>query len=157
MPLQTLPLMFRRATHHCRLRLLVRVMVVVFGIALLNRLAHHVGLEVISVNPLFRHWWLPLYFVGLSTDFSESEKLLDEMASALESLALEVRGISFCDSGAKVHARLEAIVDVFQVILPWFRWRTATDDLALLLQHCRASAVGAQGCPNVEISVRNGG
>ena len=147
--MQILTPIFRRNSHRRRVRLLLRVLSIVLGIALLKLLVHRLGLEVITVNPLFSALVASTVFLlgfllnGVLTDFKDSEKLPGELASALESLALEIRGIPAHHPGSDVQVHLEDVADLAEGVLAWIRQRIATVELMPLFRRCHASAVGA--------------
>ena len=147
--LQTLPLIFRRSSHRRRLRLLVRVLAIVLGLSLLKLLVHQFALEVITVNPLFSALVASTVFLlgfllnGVLADFKDSEKLPGELASALEALGLEIRGIPAHHVDAQVAVPLVAVADLTHGILAWVRQHLSTHDLMLLYQHAHGRVVDA--------------
>lgn len=147
--MQTLPLIFRRSSHRRRFRLLIRVLAIVLGLSLLKVLVHQFALEVITVNPLFSALVASTVFLlgfllnGVLTDFKDSEKLPGELASALEALGLEIRGIPAHHVGAEVGVPLAAVADLAHGLLAWVRQRLSTPELMRLYQQCHGSVVVA--------------
>ena len=119
------------------------------GLSLLKLLVHQFALEVITVNPLFSALVASTVFLlgfllnGVLADFKDSEKLPGELASALEALGLEIRGIPAHHVDAQVAVPLVAVADLTHGILAWVRQHLSTHDLMLLYQHAHGRVVDA--------------
>lgn len=114
---------------------MAKVCGLVLGIAILKLVVHQLGLEVISINPLFSALVASSVFLfgfllnGVLTDYKESEKLPAEIASALELVAREVSAIPLHHQEAVVGADLAAVGDLGRAILAWIRGDLSTNQM----------------------------
>ncbi|MCX5947862.1 MAG: hypothetical protein NTY67_06695 [Cyanobacteria bacterium] len=124
-----------RLTRTRRFGVMVQVCSIVFGIAILKVLIHYLGLELISINPLFSALVASSVFLfgfllnGVLTDYKESEKLPAEIASALELIAREVSAVPLHNHEAVVGADLDAVGELGRAILAWIRGDLSTEQL----------------------------
>lgn len=129
--------------------MLYHVALIVLAMVVLKLLVHHLRLEVITVNPLFSALVASTVFLlgfllnGVLTDFKESEKIPGELASALEALSWEIRGITVHHPGAEVERQLQAVADLSQAVLAWARQSMSTPDLMVQLDRCHGEVVTA--------------
>jgi hypothetical protein len=113
------------------LRAISAVALVVAG----KLLAHLLGWEVISVNPLFSGivaanvFLMGFLLSGVLSDYKESERLPGELAAALENLAQEVRGIRYARPEAAVVPCLTQLSEFAAGLLAWFHKRQRTHAL----------------------------
>lgn len=132
-------------THKKRYRLLLRVSVIVSFIVATKLVIHFLGLEVISINPLFSGIIAANVFLmgfllnGVLTDFKESERLPGELAASLETLAQEVNGIKLAKPEADISSFLLQLSLISQNIMIWFqkkhRSSALLEDLNALTPH----------------------
>ena len=112
---------------------MARVCALILGIAAIKLVVHHLGLEVISFNPLFSALVASSVFLfgfllnGVLADYKESEKLPAEIASALELIAREVSAIPLHHQEADVGADLASVGDLGRAILAWIRGELSTE------------------------------
>ena len=98
---------------------------------------HVLGLERISVNQLFSAMVASTVFLlgfllsGVLTDFKESEKIPGELATALQSLTLEIQAIQAYHPEARVGAALNAVAGLGSSLLDWLKERISTDQILL--------------------------
>jgi hypothetical protein len=89
-------------------------------------LAHALGWEIISVNPLFSGivaanvFLMGFLLSGVLTDYKESERLPGEMAACLETLLQEVRGIKTLKAESQIEPCLTAITQLTRNVQAWF-------------------------------------
>jgi hypothetical protein len=113
---------------------------------------HRGGLESLSVSPLFSAMVASTVFLlgfllsGVLTDYKESEKIPAELATALETLSLELRAIPMYCPEARVQAALQGVAELGQQVHLWLLERIPVD---LLLQrywqvHAEVVAASAQ-------------
>lgn len=134
----------RRRSWRRRLRLLLRVGAVVLAIGLSKLLVHHLGLEVITINPLFSALVASTVFLlgfllnGVLSDFKESEKLPAEIATSLESLQLEIAAIPLHHPGTVVTPHQRAVAALGRQLLRWLQHGLSTEQLRLVYRDCHA-------------------
>lgn len=115
--------------------LLLRVGVIVLLVIGGKLVVHYLGLESISVNPLFSGiiaadvFLMGFLLSGVLSDYKESERLPGELAASLESLAEEVRGIELARPEALAGPCLGRLARLAGDILNWFYKRHGTADL----------------------------
>ena len=115
-----------------RIGVMGRVIVFVGALAMSKIIVHRLGLEVISVNPLFSALVASSVFLfgfllnGVLTDYKESEKLPAEIATALELVAREVSAVPLHTPGAPVAADLASVGNLNKAILNWIRGELST-------------------------------
>ncbi|MEB3332228.1 MAG: hypothetical protein VKI83_07035 [Synechococcaceae cyanobacterium] len=132
-----------------RARMLLRVALVVLAIGLLKLLVHHLGLEVISVNPLFSALVASTVFLlgfllnGVLTDFKESEKLPGEIATALQTLDMEIRGIPAHNPAAQITSHRRAVAAFGATLIGWIEGSVSTAEMRQHFDRCHAVVVDA--------------
>jgi predicted membrane chloride channel (bestrophin family) len=115
-----------------RIGVMGRVIFFVGCLAISKMIVHALGLEVISVNPLFSALVASSVFLfgfllnGVLADYKESEKLPAEIATALEIVAREVSAVPLHTPGAKVAANLDSVGNLNKAILSWIRGELST-------------------------------
>lgn len=108
-----------------RLRKIGEVALQVAVLCLVKITGHAIGIERISLNPMFSALVASTVFLlgfllnGVLTDFKESEKIPAEIATALESLSLEVQAITSYHPEAVVGGALTGIAQLGQDVLSW--------------------------------------
>lgn len=121
-----------------RYRLLLQVSAFVAAVIGAKLLAHNLGWEVISINPLFSGivaanvFLMGFLLSGVLSDFKESERIPGELSACLENLAQEVRGIRMARPEADVGHCLILLSQLSQDILGWFHKKHR---IAELLEH----------------------
>jgi len=126
--------LFRLARQR-RFVVMFKVCGLVCGIAAIKVVLHGLGLEVLSINPLFSALVASSVFLfgfllnGVLTDYKESERLPSEIASALELVAREVSSVPLHNPQATVAADVEAVADLGRSILVWIRGDLPTPHL----------------------------
>jgi predicted membrane chloride channel (bestrophin family) len=116
-------------------RLLQRVGLMVIIVLGAKLVAHSVGWELLTINPLFSGiiaanvFLMGFLLSGVLTDFKESERLPGELAAGLENLFQEVRGIKIARDEANVEPCLRLLVQLNQDILGWFHKKHRTLEL----------------------------
>jgi len=119
-------------SHH---RLLLRVVGVTIVLMVLKWIAHYLGAEVITVNPLFTGiiaanvFLMGFLLSGVLSDYKESEKLPAEIGACLENMAQELVGIRALKPDAIVGPCLVAISELSSDINEWFYKRCDTECL----------------------------
>ena len=109
----------------------------VCAIAGIKLIIHSLGLEILSVNPLFSALVASSVFLfgfllnGVLTDYKESERLPAELASALELVTREVSAVPLHNSDAVVANDLASITDLGRAILAWIRSDLTTSQVML--------------------------
>ncbi|MEB3199740.1 MAG: hypothetical protein VKK62_04325 [Synechococcaceae cyanobacterium] len=132
-----------------RSRMLLRVAGLVLLLGGLKLLVHRLGLELISLNPLFSALVASTVFLlgfllnGVLTDFKESEKLPGEIATSLETLSLELRAIPSHNPGAEIDPACRAVRQLGWEMLGWIRGGLSTADLLQGFQRCHGQVVAA--------------
>jgi hypothetical protein len=112
--------------------LLLRVSAVVAVVIGAKFVAHILGWEVISLNPLFSGLVAANVFLmgfllsGVLSDYKESERMPGELAAGLENLAQDVRGIRCAKPEAQVEPCLAHVAGLGQAFLDWFHKRETT-------------------------------
>jgi hypothetical protein len=115
--------------------LLLRVTAVVAVVIGIKLLVHFLGLEILSINPLFSGilagnvFLMGFLLSGVLSDFKESERLPGELSACLENMAQEVSGIRFAKPEARVEECLMLISQLSRDILNWFRKKKRTSEL----------------------------
>jgi hypothetical protein len=139
----------RRQSWRRRLRLLLRVGSLVLAIGLSKLLVHHLGLEVITINPLFSALVASTVFLlgfllnGVLSDFKESEKLPAEIATCLQTLQLEIAAIPLHQPGSDVGRHGRAVAELGREILRWLHSDLSTEQLRLTHSRCHTVVVEA--------------
>jgi predicted membrane chloride channel (bestrophin family) len=116
-------------------RLLQRVGLMVIIVLGAKLVAHSVGWELLTINPLFSGiiaanvFLMGFLLSGVLSDFKESERLPGELAAGLENLFQEVRGIKIARDEANVEPCLRLLVQLNQDILGWFHKKHRTLEL----------------------------
>jgi len=134
----------RRRAWRRRLRLLLRVGSLVLAVGLCKLLVHHLGLEVITINPLFSALVASTVFLlgfllnGVLSDFKESEKLPGEIATGLQTLKLEIAAIPLHHPGSDVSRHERAVAEFGRAILCWLQNGLSTAQLRLTFGHCHS-------------------
>lgn len=131
--------------------MLAKTALAVLGIGLTKLAVHGLGLEVISLNPLFSALVASTVFLlgfllnGVLTDFKESEKLPGEIATALETLSLEIRAIPSHCPGSDTDSQRQAVASLGRSLLLWINGggTPSTEELLLQFDACHASVVSA--------------
>jgi len=132
----------RRRAWRRRLLLLLRVGGVVLAIGLSKLLVHHLGLEVITVNPLFSALVASTVFLlgfllnGVLSDFKESEKLPGEIATSLQTLQLEIAAIPLHNPDCVVGAHARGVTELGQQILSWLKQGLSSEQMRLAFDRC---------------------
>ena len=138
------PGLSRRRGWQRRLRLLLRVGAWVLAIGLCKLLVHHLGLEVITINPLFSALVASTVFLlgfllnGVLSDFKESEKLPGEIATSLQTLQLEITAIPLHHPGSVVTPHARAVAEFGGQILRWLHNGLSSAQLRLAYGRCHA-------------------
>jgi predicted membrane chloride channel (bestrophin family) len=115
-----------------RIGVLGRVIFFVGGLAIIKLIVHGLGLEVISINPLFSALVASSVFLfgfllnGVLADYKESEKLPAELATALELVAREVSAVPLHTPEATVAADLDSVGQLNKAILNWIKGELST-------------------------------
>jgi hypothetical protein len=110
-----------------RLRKIRRVILQVVLLCILKVLIHSARLDRISINPLFSAMVASTVFLlgfllsGVLADYKESEKIPAELATALESLTLEIRAIPAYHPKVQIDPALLGICDLGVNLLDWLR------------------------------------
>ena len=118
-----------------RIRLLRRVALISAVVCGVKVVVNRLGLELFSVNPLFSAMVASTVFLisfllsGVLTDYKESEKIPGQIASALETLDLEIRAIPVYNPKAKIDASIHAVVGLGWVIQAWLHEKINTQDV----------------------------
>lgn len=120
---------------HFRYRLLLKVSALVSIVIAAKLVVHYLEWEILSVNPLFSGivaanvFLMGFLLSGVLSDFKESERLPGELATALENLAQEIRGIGMANAEANVEPCLLQVRQLGANILDWFHKRQRTTQL----------------------------
>lgn len=115
--------------------LLLRVSAAVLVVIGAKLVAHVVGWEVISLNPLFSGvvaanvFLMGFLLSGVLADYKESERLPGELAAGLENLYEEVRAIQIAKPEADVDACLAVVKGFGRDMLDWFHKRLSTAEI----------------------------
>lgn len=115
--------------------LLLRVTAVVAVVIGIKLLVHFLGLEILSINPLFSGilagnvFLMGFLLSGVLSDFKESERLPGELSACLENMSQEVSGIRFAKPEARVDECLILISQISRDILNWFHKKKRTSEL----------------------------
>lgn len=140
---------WQRSARLRRFRKVRRVALQVAALCLLKVVVHRSGLEPLSVSPLFAAivastvFLLGFLLSGVLTDFKESEKIPAELASALETLTLELGAIpNYCPQ-ARVQDALGGVADLAQHVLAWLQDQITIEALLPLYWQVHAEVVEA--------------
>jgi predicted membrane chloride channel (bestrophin family) len=112
-----------------------RVTLQVVMLCIIKMVAHTAGLDLITITPLFSATVASTVFLlgfllsGVLTDYKESEKIPGEMATALESLSLEIRAITTYHPNASVDRALVSVCELGEALLDWLREGLNTEQL----------------------------
>jgi hypothetical protein len=125
------------------------VSLVVLALVLLKLVVHGLGLERISLNPLFSALVAATVFLqgfllhGVLGDFKESEKLPPQLAAVLESLALEIAAVPQHHPAAEVSADVAAVLRLAYGLHTWLLGGLATPRVMALHREVHGSVVHA--------------
>jgi hypothetical protein len=114
---------------------LFRVCVLVALLLAAKTVAHLLGWEVITVNPLFSGivaanvFLMGFLISGVLSDYKEAEKLPSELAACLENLAQEIRGAGVGKPEVGVGRALSAVSGLADGLVAWFYKRIDTEHL----------------------------
>lgn len=114
------------------------------AIGLSKLLVHHLGLEVITISPLFSALVASTVFLlgfllnGVLSDFKESEKLPGEIATSLQTLQLEIAAIPLHHPGCVVAPHERAVADLGRQILGWLHRGLSSEQLREAYDRCHA-------------------
>jgi len=128
---------FFRLIRERRIVVIGKVCALVCAIAGIKLIIHSLGLEILSVNPLFSALVASSVFLfgfllnGVLTDYKESERLPAELASALELVTREVSAVPLHNAKAVVANDLASITDLGRAILAWIRCDLSTSQVML--------------------------
>jgi hypothetical protein len=117
------------------MRLLRSVGLITLCVCLVKVLVHSLGLEIISVNPLFSAMVASTVFLisfllsGVLTDYKESEKIPGKIASSLETLTLEIEAIIAYNPKARIDMPVRAVVELGWAIHAWLHQRVDTQEV----------------------------
>ncbi len=120
-----------------RFVVMAKVCALVGAIVGIKLIIHSLGLEIISINPLFSALVASSVFLfgfllnGVLTDYKESERLPAELASAIELVTREVSAVPLHTPEASVAADLASITDLGRAILAWIRGDLSTQQVML--------------------------
>ncbi len=118
-----------------RFRLFARVLAVVAVIIAIKLVAHWVGWEVISLNPLFSGiiaanvFLMGFLLSGVLGDYKESERLPGELACSIEAIANEARMIHKVKQAPVARQCFEHLLDLTLSIREWFHRRCRTKEV----------------------------
>ena len=118
-----------------RLRLLRRVALFSLAVCGAKVLVHYSGLELFSVNPLFAAMVASTFFLvsfllsGVLTDYKEAEKIPGLIASSIETLYLEIRGILLHHPGVTIDAEARSVVRFGRVLHSWLIERVSIEEV----------------------------
>jgi hypothetical protein len=107
----------------------------VCAIAAIKITVHALGLELITVNPLFSALVASSVFLfgfllnGVLADYKESERLPAEISSALEIVAREVSAVPLHTPEATVANDLASVTHLGRVITAWIRGDCSTQQM----------------------------
>lgn len=110
---------------------------------------HAAGLETLSISPLFSAivastvFLLGFLLSGVLTDYKESEKIPAELATALETLTLELRAIPLYRPQAHVQPALQGVAVLGQQVHAWLLDRVGLEDLLQRYWQVHAEVVAA--------------
>ncbi len=119
-------------SHH---RLLLRVVAVVLLLMGAKVAVHYVGVEIITINPLFTGiiaanvFLMGFLLSGVLSDYKESERLPGELGACLENMAQEVVGMRLSKPDAVVGPCLVALAQLSNEIHDWFYKKLDTEGL----------------------------
>ena len=136
------PGLHRQRAWRRRMRLLLKVGALVLAIGLSKLLVHHLGLEVITINPLFSALVASTVFLlgfllnGVLSDFKESEKLPGEIATSLQTLQLEIAAIPLHHPGCVVAPHGRAVAELGRQILLWLQRGLSSEQLRQDYDRC---------------------
>lgn len=105
------------------------------GIIAIKVIVHGLGIEGISINPLFSALVASDVFLmgfllnGVLADYKESEKIPSEIASAMVLVAREVKAITIHHPEAMVMEDLDSLVMLGQSILAWLEGKENTQNM----------------------------
>lgn len=141
----------------------IRGVVIQVGILCLIKVAvYFTGMERLSANALLSALVASTVFLlgfllnGVLTDFKESEKIPGEIATALESLSLEVKAIPIYNSKAKIGDAATAIASLAEDLVYWFREDLSTEKFLLSYRRVHGEIVGAAAQFNGDASTLRG-
>ena len=126
---------------------MLKVALAVLALVLLKLLVHSLGLECISLNPLFSALVAATVFLqgfllnGVLSDFKESEKLPSQLATVLENLALEIAAVPKHNPTAEVSAEVAAVLRLAYGVHTWLLGGLATTRLIALHREVHGSVV----------------
>ncbi|MEI6029932.1 MAG: hypothetical protein WCQ20_02055 [Synechococcaceae cyanobacterium ELA739] len=132
-----------------RIRKICVVMLQVAAVCLVKITGNAFGIERISLNPLFSALVASTVFLlgfllnGVLTDFKESEKIPAEIATALQSLYLEIQAITAYHPEAVVGGALTGVARLGQDVLGWLGEALSFEELLVSYRYAHGEVVGA--------------
>jgi predicted membrane chloride channel (bestrophin family) len=132
-----------------RIRKICVVTLQVAAVCLVKIIGHAFGIERISLNPLFSALVASTVFLlgfllnGVLTDFKESEKIPAEIATALQSLNLEIQAITAYHPEAVVGGALAGIARLGHDVLDWLGEALSFEELLASYRHAHGEVVDA--------------
>lgn len=120
--------------------LVVRVLPLVCVVIALKVAAHYLGLEVLSLSPLFSGliaadvFLMGFLISGVLTDYKESEKLPGELAVSLQAIRDEAHGIWKAKQAEAARACLAHTGELTEAILDWFQKKRHTQEVLDLIR-----------------------
>lgn len=143
-----------------RFRLFARVLVVVAVIIALKLVAHWIGWEVISLNPLFSGiiaanvFLMGFLLSGVLTDYKESERLPGELACSIEAIADEARTIHKAKQAPVAKKCFEHLLDLTGSIKEWLHRRHRTKEIMAKIDGLDEFFVGFESHTQANFIVR---
>lgn len=117
------------------MRLLCRALAVVLAVIGVKSIAHWLGWEVLSVNPLLSGivaanvFLMGFLLSGVLADYKESERLPGELACSLEAIADEAWAINRAKQAPAALMCFEHLLDLTHSIKAWFHKRQRTREV----------------------------
>jgi predicted membrane chloride channel (bestrophin family) len=125
---------------HKRFRLFRRVLTVVGIVIALKLVAHSLGWEILSLNPLFSGiiaanvFLMGFLLSGVLSDYKESERIPGELACSLEAIADEARTLHRTKQAPAARECCEHLLGLALSIKEWFHKRQRTRDVMAKLE-----------------------
>jgi hypothetical protein len=120
---------------HKRFRLFGRVLAIVGTVIALKLVAHSLGWEILSLNPLFSGiiaanvFLMGFLLSGVLGDYKESERIPGELACSLEAIADEARTLHRTKQAPAARQCCEHLLGLTLSIKEWFHKRQRTRDV----------------------------
>ncbi len=120
--------------------LVLRVLPVVCLVIVLKVGAHYLGLEVLSLSPLFSGilaanvFLMGFLIAGVLADYKESEKLPGELAVSIQAFRDEAHGILKAKQAEEARACLAYTGGIAEAILGWFEKKRRTQEVFDLIR-----------------------